>query len=376
MNKLLLTFLLGMIVTFPQAFAQTFNYTYEGQTITYTVDSESDKTVFIKRYNVLSGEVIIPSYVKYNEESYTVTGIGNYAFGGCSGLTSVIIPESVTSISNGAFSDCSGLTSVTIPNSVTSIGKYAFNYCSSLTSVNIPESVTTIGGHAFSGCSSLTSVNIPNSVTSIGEGAFAGCSGLTSVTIPESVTHIGGYAFYGCIGLTSVNIPNSVTEIGEFAFFECSSLSSVTIPESVTDIGDKAFADCLTLESVILPLKLETLGIGAFANSGNIKYVVFNGPSPVRGTSDVFNSNVYKAATLYVRGSISLFTTVSPWKYFYNITDDKYTGVEDIAADFDTDAPCEIYNLSGVKVTDNTDNLPAGIYIRTTNGKSEKFIVR
>ena len=127
---------------------------------------------------------------------------------------------------------------------------------------------------------------------------------------------------------------------------------------------------------MILPLKLETLGSGAFANSGNIKHVVFNGPSPVESTDDVFDSNVYEAATLYVRGSISLFTTVSPWKYFYNITDDKYTGVEDIAADFDTDAPCEIYNLSGVKVAENTDNLPAGIYIRTTNGKSEKFIVR
>ncbi len=355
MNKLLLTFLLGMIVTFPQAFARTFNYTYEGQTITYIVDSESDKTVSIasdNRYRGFSGEVIIPSYVKYNEESYTVTGIGYLAFYG------------------------RNLTSVTIPNSITYIGAQAFSYCRSLTSVTIPNSVTDIGRYAFECCSSLTSVTIPESVTYISEGAFWGCSGLTSVNIPNSVTDIGMDAFYYCRSLTSVTIPESVTDIGISAFKGCSGLTSVNIPESVTSIGNSAFADCRTLESVILPLKLETLGSGVFANSGNIKHVVFNGPSPVESTYDVFDSNVYEAATLYVRGSISLFTTVSPWKYFYNITDDKYTGIEDVAADFDTDAPCEIYNLSGVKVAENTDNLPAGIYIRTTNGKSEKFIVR
>ena len=44
------------------------------------------------------------------------------AFRGCSGLTSVTIPDSVTSIGNWAFYGCSGLTSVTIGNSVTSIG--------------------------------------------------------------------------------------------------------------------------------------------------------------------------------------------------------------------------------------------------------------
>ena len=80
-----------------------------------------------------------------------LTRIGSRAFNGCSGLTSVTIPDGVTSIGDYAFTDCSGLTSVTIPNSVTSIGSYAFCDCSGLTSVTIPDSVTSIGDYAFKG---------------------------------------------------------------------------------------------------------------------------------------------------------------------------------------------------------------------------------
>jgi hypothetical protein len=71
---------------------------------------------------------------------------------------------------------------VTIPGSVISIGDYAFAGCSGLTSVTIPGSVISIGDYAFAGCSGLTSVIIPGSVTSIGGPVFADCNGLTSVT--------------------------------------------------------------------------------------------------------------------------------------------------------------------------------------------------
>ena len=193
----------------------------------------------------------IPSLVTYNSVSYSVTSIGDVAFSGCTGLTSVTIGNSVTSIGDGAFDGCTGLTSVTIGNSVTSIGNYAFVNCTGLTSVTIPNSVTSIGDGAFYNCTGLTSVTIPNSVTSIGDGAFNGCSSLTSVTVPNSVTSIGSSAFSGCSGLTSVTIPNSVTSIGNWAFEECSRLTSVTIGNSVTSIGESAFYGCSGLTSVV-----------------------------------------------------------------------------------------------------------------------------
>ena len=69
-----------------------------------------------------------------------MTSIGNSAFSGCSGLTSVTIPNSVRSIGDNTFYNCSGLTSVTIPNSVSSIGFSAFNGCSGLTSITCEAS--------------------------------------------------------------------------------------------------------------------------------------------------------------------------------------------------------------------------------------------
>ena len=162
--------------------------------------NEAEVTIGDTKY---SDEVTIPDKFTYEGTDYSVTSIGISAFYGCSGLTSVTIPNSVTSIEKGAFQGCSGLTSVIIPNSVTKIGWFAFCGCSSLTSVTIPNSVTSIEHYAFECCSGLTSVTIPDSVTGIGVMAFYNC-GLTSVTIPNSVTSIREYAFGGCRGLTSV----------------------------------------------------------------------------------------------------------------------------------------------------------------------------
>ena len=191
--------------------------------------------------------------------------IGRWAFYGCSGLTSIEIPNSVTTIGKSAFSCCVSLTSITIPNSVTTIGEGAFFDCVSLTSITIPNSVTTIGSSAFSQCTALTSVTIPNSVTTIGSSAFSQCRALTSVTIPNSVTEIDYNTFNGCRSLTFVTIPNSVTKIGSVAFRDCSSLTFIEIPNSVTEIGIGAFIDCSSLTSIKIPSSIAMIYSQAFS---------------------------------------------------------------------------------------------------------------
>jgi hypothetical protein len=130
--------------------------------------------------------------------------IGNEAFSGCSGLTSIDIPNSVTRIGNYAFASCRALTSATIGNSVTGIEDFTFYRCTSLASVTIGNSVESIGKDAFMYCNSLTSVSIPNNVTSIGEQAFACCPSLTSITIGDGVKYIGYGAFMEWENLTNV----------------------------------------------------------------------------------------------------------------------------------------------------------------------------
>ena len=245
----------AIAICFALTASNTFAYDFEVDGIYYNVTSLENLEVEVTSCDAAEykGDVVIPKTVVYKNRELRVTSIKDNAFSGCSGLTSVDIPDGVTSIGRSVFSGCSGLTSVDIPDGVTTIGNYAFNGCKALTSVDIPNSVTTIGGYTFYMCTGLTSVKIGDSVTEIEWHAFEGCSRLTSIDIPDGVTSIGYRAFSDCSGLTSVDIGDGVTSIWSSAFEGCSGLTSVDIPDGVTSIGSSAFEGCDTIEEFIFP---------------------------------------------------------------------------------------------------------------------------
>ncbi|MDR0456169.1 MAG: leucine-rich repeat domain-containing protein [Treponema sp.] len=212
---------------------------FAGATLTGTSNTHLGYIFGASSYS--SQNAFIPSSLK----TVIITGrIGNNAFQGCSGLTSVTIGNSVTSIGDSAFSGCSDLTSITAASGNTvyrSEGNCLIRIANNAlisgckTSV-IPDGVTSIAGYAFSGCSGLTSITIPNSVTSIGSSAFSFCSGLTSITLPFVGATFFGYIF-GAFRESDQNnfIPSSLKtviitggSIDYRAFYGCSGLTSIT----------------------------------------------------------------------------------------------------------------------------------------------------
>ena len=213
MKKLLLS-MCGILLTSVLT-AQTF--TFEG--LKYWVIDDNSVKVAQQNSSAISGTVNIPSAVTYNNNTYSVTAIGDYAFIVCTSLTSVTIPNSITSIGQGAFFGCSGLTSISIPNSVTSIGAEAFRSCS-FVSVTIPNSVTSIGSHAFITCRNLTSVTIPNSITSIDKYTFFGCSSLTSVKcLTATPPSLDSSAFIGVGSTCTLTVPCGTIDAYEGSYW-------------------------------------------------------------------------------------------------------------------------------------------------------------
>lgn len=344
----------------------------------------------------------------------SLTKIYPYTFYGCSSLQKITIPSSVTVIGNYAFQECSNLSSAILPDSLTGIADYAFSGCC-LSSIDIPHNKTIkIGDGAFEG-NSLTSISITNNVTSIGSLAFADCVNLkevvledgednlnfpvvsmdddktcfrncpietvywgrntygeriwnmptlTKVTIGNTVTRIPRYAFYNCTGLKQISLPSSVTYIGENAFSQCSNLESVNIPESVTAIYYGTFIGCQSLREIILPKELSVIGGYGFHLCNSLTSVTSLNPTPPSLTSDTFDEETEKNATLYVPiGSKNLYMLSPFWENFSNIVETDLSSINGVEIDRKGTIDA-IYRIDGKKhlVTEKSV-LPKGVYI-------------
>ena len=122
-------------------------------------------------------------------------------------ITSITLPASVTIIRNYAFKGCTNLTSVVIPGTAT-IGSNAFNGCTSLSAISMPN-VTTISSNAFDGCTSLSAISMPN-VTSIDDRAFFNCTKITDVYCTRtSAPTLGTQLFYNVPNAAKLHLPLS-----------------------------------------------------------------------------------------------------------------------------------------------------------------------
>lgn len=250
-----------------------------------------------------------------------VTAIGGYAFENCTNLTQVILGSNVTGqgspvfegflvgydnpgaalrqlsilngvscIGNGTFAGCTGLTNIVIPDSLINLGNVTnelaygqdtgvFSGCTNLTQVTFGANVANIGISAFEGCAALPKILVPDHVADLADYAFASCSGLTNFTVPPAVTNIGTGAFEDCAGLASLAIGPGVLSIGDQAFAQCSGLKIANIPDNVVSIGNSAFAACYGLTKVTIGKNVANIGAMAFSFSASIPF--FPQPPPI-----------------------------------------------------------------------------------------------
>ncbi len=260
-----------------------------------------------------------------------------------------VIKEGTVSLLRNAISNKSGITSIVLPNSMTALTSYSISDCSLLESIVIPSSITVVEYHAILRCSALKKIYFRDDALSLytkdieysnfydAEWVFDFCDEqrtheysndcdeycdycgnfrynahrythsfdtecdvclkkknaenavlyeiidneaiitdynnrvvVGEIVIPEeidgyTVTAINNEAFTWCNTLKSVVLPDSVKTIGDNAFSYCYSLTQVDLGDGVTTVGDHAFSGCEALKTVIVGEGLRTLENGAFS---------------------------------------------------------------------------------------------------------------
>lgn len=307
-------FLLAFMISLP-LIAKGDNVEVDG--IFYEIVKKAKLATVVRNYNC-SGDVNIPATFDYDGETYQVTAIGEEAFSGALGLTSITLPEGITEIGRSAFSDRK-FSSIKLPSSIKYIGDNAFYNCENLEEIVIPDGVESIGNSAFSSCIKLSSANIPNSITSISESLFA-YTNISVIVIPDNIKSIGYGAFSGCAKLESVVIPNTVTSIGDNAFKYCEKLTSVTIPGNVERIGWNTFQNCKSMTFVSLPATIKQLDYESFKNCKELTDMYCYALEVPNANYSTFENSEVKYATLHVPAeSVEAYKATTPWSEFGKI---------------------------------------------------------
>lgn len=116
------------------------------------------------------------------------------------------MPSSLKTIGKQAFLNCSALRHLELPEGLESVGETAFG-ASGLTSLVIPESVVKIGPEICYQYGDLTEAVIKARVTTLPRHSFCSCPALQKVVLPETVESFGRNAFWGDVALSDKPTP-------------------------------------------------------------------------------------------------------------------------------------------------------------------------
>ncbi|NBI92169.1 hypothetical protein D3Z45_16730 [Lachnospiraceae bacterium] len=208
-------------------------------------------------------------------------------------------------------------------SSVQGIGDFAFIGCTSLSSITLSNGLSALGNYAFANCRKLSSVTIPSEalLDTLGSGLFANCDKLESFTLPANIRRIGDFCFKNCVSLTEIitsedpnGLGTNLDQIGYRAFENCTALQSLTLPASYHGADKKnngvfhlsTVKGCTNLKYIktfsrtiefVTDAEPDTV-VGGYAGSGEVDgdYTFENFKSEV-GDDFYFEGHGYRAGT-------------------------------------------------------------------------------
>ena len=342
------------VVTIPSLVTDIADDSFKDSHITYVNIPASVTSIGISAFENCSALTTIDF-----DQGSTCDTIGENAFKN-SGLTSFDFPSNFTHIMPGIFQDCTSLSSITIPQNMQTIGDNAFNGCSGMTSLVFSEVSTCsyIGANAFNG-TSFSTVTLPASINTdinsnvIGTDAFK--NSLITEIVLMGIYNITESSAWSTQHLVKVSNRNSgtITLSLEPLVYSYSSyiitsyvwqgfqqvavhhyykkitgsnygtklhgdriIPSTIDGEYVTHITEDAFKDT-ELNSIVIPSIIDTIEQGAFDGSP-LTLIELHESTSIGGIGSFLsigngnNSNNYKA---FVKiNGISSASNLNQWK--------------------------------------------------------------
>lgn len=289
-------------------------------TYIFNKDAESSKQFNTIPKDALShtniSTIILPDKTKCIERA---------AFEKCEKLVTVRIPNKVKTIESFAF-QATGLTSIIIPDSVESIGSHVFARCLNLVNAVIGDGLKATGMFTFSKCINLQAVQLGRELELIECGAFEYCIRLPFITFPNKLQSILDSAFLSCESLSSFkfSFPDSLESIGNYSFSECSNLKTVYIGDNIQYLGRRAFGTCKGLETLVLSENVAWIECNAFAECKELKYIYCKRKTPPSILRKNWYGSKRKNLNLYVpKGCSKIYKEAPGWEYFINIIEEE-----------------------------------------------------
>ncbi len=181
-------------------------------------NNQTTSTAIFKNCLLLEGEL----------EFSECTSFGSDMFNSCAKLGG-IKAENANTVGQSSFQGCSSLSNIVLSSSVEYIGNYAFKGCSKITTEFVQgilhKGLKRLGNEAtnrhgcFQDCTGLTGSlvwNLPNLITNaVPNVCFSGCTSLERVEIKSPVSVIGPNAFFNLKKGAEVYLPNEPISVYE-----------------------------------------------------------------------------------------------------------------------------------------------------------------